>query len=126
MKKLFTIDLKCPYCQHTFQYNILSFKARSECPNCEHRLIVRTKMSVAVISSIIGFILLAILNQYLNISQFGEFINLLYWIIGCLFYVAVSYKLLCRIRSVDKVYAVDMEDPTILERKKRQEENKKS
>ena len=68
---------------------------------------------------IIGFILLGIVNQGLGLSRFGDIFNLIYWIAGCLLYVALAYKLLCMVKSPQKVYIVDMEDPTVLERKKR-------
>ena len=119
MKNFFKVGLECPYCHKTFQYNILSYKARCECPHCEYHLIVRTKMSVTLFLSIIGFILLGIVNQGLGLSRFGDIFNLIYWIAGFLLYVALAYKLLCMVRSPQKVYIVDMEDPTVLERKKR-------
>ena len=124
MKNFFRVELKCPYCRKTFRYNIISFKARCVCPHCEYGLIVRTKMSVTILLSIFGFILLAFLNQLLGISRMSDAVNLIYWIVGCLLFVAFSYKVLCILRSPEKIYLVDMEDPTVLERKKREKNGK--
>ena len=90
MKDFFKVDLECPYCHKTFQYNIISYKARCECPHCEYNLIVRTKMSMMVFLSIFGFILLGMISQILGLSRFGDLFNLIYWIVGCLLYVAAS------------------------------------
>lgn len=119
MKDFFKVDLECPYCHKTFQYNIISYKARCECPHCEYNLIVRTKMSMMVFLSIFGFILLGMISQILGLSRFGDLFNLIYWIVGCLLYVALAYKLVCKLRTPKKVYIVDMEDPTVLEREKK-------
>lgn len=119
MKKIFHVELTCPYCKKNFTYNILSFKAKKECPHCEYDLIVRTKMSVSIFLSIVGFILLVLLNQLLGIYRLGQPWDLLYFVVGTLAYVSLSYALLCKFKGPEKVYIVDMEDPTVLERKKR-------
>lgn len=118
MKKLFTVQLKCPFCGNEFDYNIMSFKAKHECSKCNYDLIVRTKPVVSAVISLIGFFLLLALRDYLGIAEMSTFINLIYIGIGCMLYISVAYKCLCKIKSATFLYQVDMQDPTVLLRVK--------
>lgn len=118
MKNIFRVKLKCPFCGHEFLYNILSFKAKHECSNCEYGLIVRTKATISTILSIPGFFLIVALRNVLGISQWGRIFQVVYVLVAGLFYIGIVYKFVCLIKTPSFLYHVDMEDPTVLLRKK--------
>lgn len=120
MKKLFQVELTCPYCQKKFTYNILSFfKAKVECPHCEYDLIVRTKSKTSFLLSLIGFALLVVLEKVLGIYQYGKVATLIYFVVACFGYLVIAYTILCKVKGADSIYVVEMEDPTVLLRKKK-------
>ena len=124
--KLFNVNLKCPFCNHEFSYNIVSLKAKHECENCKNDLIVRTKPMVSAAISMPGFFVLLSLREILGIVEMHVLINILYIVLGCLLYIGVSYKLVSMVKTPSFIYQVDAQDPTILERYKRNKKmNKK-
>lgn len=119
MKKLFNITLKCPICQNEFDYNIISFKAKHECTKCQNDLIVRTKPMRAAIVSLPGFFVILTLREVLGISNMSAIIDLPYIIISCLLYIGIAYKVISNYKTPSYMYQVDTEDPTVLERHKK-------
>lgn len=119
MKNFFKVSLKCPFCNHRFEYNIISFRAKCECSHCGNDLFVRVRPLMSAIVSIPGIILLLIIGNLLNIFSMNRLLIILYLLIGGLVYLAFAYKLVCTWKVPEKLFSVDLQDPTILERKKR-------
>lgn len=117
--KLFNISLNCPFCNEEFSYNTISMKAKHECAKCENELLVRTKPIISIVVSLPGFAIILGLREMLGISKMGMFIDLLYILIGCLLYIGIAYKVVCKIKSPSFLYQVDAQDPTMLERYKK-------
>ncbi len=126
MKNIFGVKLKCPFCNHEFTYNIVSLKAKHECENCKNDLIIRTKPMVSALISMPGFFALLSLREILGITEMHLLINLAYIIVGCLLYIGVAYKIACMIKNPSFIYQVDAQDPTILERYKRNKKYNKN
>lgn len=119
MKRIFQVNLLCPFCKKDIGYNILSFKAKHECAYCKNDLIVRTKPLVSSIISIIGFAVIFGLMEMFNISEMNTLVRLLFIVVGCLVYLAIAYLLYSKLFGADKLYAVDAQDPTLLKRYKK-------
>lgn len=123
--KIFEISLKCPFCNNEFSYNIVSMRAKHTCSKCENELIIRSKPMVSAVISFPGFFVLLTLREALGITNMHILINLLYITIGCMLYIGVAYKLVSMIKGPSYLYQVDAQDPTILERyKKNHKKNK--
>lgn len=116
--KLFNVRLKCPFCQNEFDYNIITFKAKHECNQCQNDLIVRTKPTVSTMISMPGFFVILALRETFGISKMPLAINLIYIIITCILYIGFTYKLLSKIKTPTYIYQVDAQDPTLLKRYK--------
>lgn len=119
MKKITQIELKCPYCEKKFTYNIFSFKARKECPNCEYDLLVRFRPLYSCLLTLPGFFLALGLDSFFQIFRYGKVIELSFLVIISLVFLSLAKMIINRWLHAEKMYIVDMEDPTILERKKR-------
>ena len=118
MKNFFKVMLKCPYCNKRFEYNIISFRAKCECSHCGNDLFVRVRPFSAAIISAPGLILLVLLGNILNIFSYGKLIQVLYLVGGGFIYLSFAYKFICTRKVPEKLYIVDLQDPTILERKR--------
>ena len=116
--KLFSVKLKCPFCQEEFDYNIISFKAKHECKNCHNDCIVRTKQAPSGIISLPGFFIILSLREMLGISKMHVLVNLIYVIFTCILYIGVAYKIATKIKTPSYLYQVDAQDPTELKRYK--------
>lgn len=119
MKKIFEIfstELNCPYCGKRITYSYGKFKARYECEHCKTDLIIRAKMSYSTVFSILGFILLLGLKRILGIGQLGALFEVLYLVLGCMVYLTLMYKVLCKIKGGQEVFKIDFEDPTLINR----------
>lgn len=121
MKKKFTEEtVSCPYCNQTFNYNVASLKAKVECPHCKTDLIVRNRHQL--LSGLIAIPLFFVIKSFLEltgISQLGAIIELPCLIVIALLVFFVLTKICVKVKGVDKVFIVDCEDPTVLERKRK-------
>lgn len=95
----------------------MNVKARCECEHCENVLLVHSKLTVSLVFSLLAVFFMSYLSAILTLSQPWDLIFVLG---GAFLLVMCLYALLCRIKSPEFVYHVDLEDPTILERKKRE------
>lgn len=119
MKKIFNIELTCPFCTKKTSYNILTFKAKHECEHCQNDLIVRTKTIVSSIITLICITIMFIFSNFLGISKMGKFPLLVFLMITSLVCIVIVYKICCKLFGVKFLYAVDAQDPILLKRYKR-------
>ncbi len=116
MKKLFDVNLVCPFCGKLITYNMLSFKAKHECEHCEYDLFIRMKPVVSTIITLIGFILVLGLASVFGIDRSQKVLFLCFVLgIGGL-YMAIVFKVLSKLFGPKFLYVCDAQDPTMLER----------
>lgn len=122
MKKKFTEEtLRCPFCEKEFLYNVASIKAKVECPHCKTDLIVRNRQSIFTgFLAIPLFVVIKTIFEVIGISQFGAIVELPALLFVGLIFVFFFTKLITKIKGPERVFAVDCEDPTVLERKKKE------
>lgn len=117
LNKIRAVTLICPFCGKPFQTRIMG-KARVECPACKTDLIVSTKMKINVLITIIGFALVIGLLEILGISDKALYIKFPVMVVGVVIVAFVITKICVLFLKPNKVYTVDFEDPTIINRKK--------
>lgn len=108
---MFSYEVACPHCGKTFSYSLLKFKSRYICEQCEHRILVDTKLMPILIQA---FIFITFSQIYIMVlpkmgieNSFFTYVILFFLLYA---WMIILVEIMVRLLGFHKIFRVSMFD----------------